>query len=90
MAMEIRLPSLGQTADEMAILEWYKAVGDTVKIAEPLLVVETDKAQVDVESAEEGTLLKILAQPGDVLNTGALIAYIGEPGEIIPEGDGLQ
>lgn len=90
MAMEIRLPALGQTADEMEVLEWYKSVGDSVKIAEPLLVVETDKAQVDVESAEEGVLLKILAKPGDVLNTGALIAYIGEPGEVLPEGAGQE
>ena len=90
MAMEIRLPALGQTADEMEILSWYKSVGDSVQIAEPLLCVETDKAQVDVESAEEGILLKIVAQPGEVLNTGALVAYIGELGEVIPEGEDPQ
>ncbi|MFM8352674.1 MAG: biotin/lipoyl-containing protein, partial [Actinomycetales bacterium] len=55
MAYEIRLPALGQTSDEMEIVLWHKAVGDRVEIAEPLLCVETDKAQVDVESAEEGT-----------------------------------
>jgi pyruvate dehydrogenase E2 component (dihydrolipoamide acetyltransferase) len=83
MAHEIRLPALGQTSDEMEIVSWYKSVGDRVDIAEPLLCVETDKAQVDVESAEEGILLSILAQPGDVLSTGALIAHVGVSGEVI-------
>lgn len=83
MAHEIRLPALGQTSDEMEIVSWYKAVGDRVDVAEPLLCVETDKAQVDVESAEEGILLSILAQPGDVLTTGDLIAYVGVSGEVV-------
>ena len=81
MAHEIRLPALGQTSDEMEIVSWYKSVGDRVEIAEPLVCVETDKAQVDVESAEEGVLLRILAEPGQVLQTGDLIAVIGEAGE---------
>lgn len=84
MAHEIRLPALGQTSDEMEIVAWHKAVGDRVEIAEPLLCVETDKAQVDVESAEQGVLLRILAEPGQVLQTGDLIALIGEPGEALP------
>ena len=84
MATEIRLPALGQTSDEMEIVSWYKSVGDRVDIAEPLLCVETDKAQVDVESAEEGVLLGILAEPGQILQTGDIIAWIGEAGEDIP------
>jgi pyruvate dehydrogenase E2 component (dihydrolipoamide acetyltransferase) len=83
MAIEIRLPALGQTADEMEILSWLKQIGDRVSVAEALLVVETDKAQVEVESPEEGILIKIVAEPGLVLNTGDLIAYLGEEGETI-------
>ena len=74
MVFEIRLPPLGQTTDEMSIVEWYKKEGDTIEIAEPLLCVETDKAQVDVESYEEGTVLKIIAQPGELLSSGSLLA----------------
>lgn len=85
MAHEIRLPALGQNSDEMEILSWYKAIGDSVDVAEPLLCVETDKAQVDVESAESGVLLKILAAPGQVCSTGDLIAYVGQPGEDVPD-----
>ncbi|MFM8241141.1 MAG: biotin/lipoyl-containing protein [Actinomycetota bacterium] len=84
MAHEIRLPSLGQTSDEMYVVSWHKDVGDRFEIAEPLLLVETDKAQVDVECAEEGVLLQIVAQPGETLRTGDLIAYVGEPGESVP------
>ena len=84
MAHEIRLPELGHTSDELHIVSWHKQVGDQVEVAEPLLVVETDKAQVDVESAEEGVLLRILAQPGETLRSGDLIAYIGQPGEALP------
>jgi pyruvate dehydrogenase E2 component (dihydrolipoamide acetyltransferase) len=65
----------------MDIVSWYKQVGDRVEVAEPLLVVETDKAQVDVESAEEGVLLRIIAQPGETHTTDDLVAIIGDPGE---------
>jgi len=78
MAREIKLPGLGQTSDEMSILTWYKNVGDTVSVGEPLLCVETDKAQVDVESAEDGVLLEILASPGEVLSSGVTIAIVGD------------
>jgi len=82
MAMEIRLPNLGQTSEEMEVLSWYKSVGEPVALAEPLLCVETDKAQVDVESAEEGVLVAILAEPGTVLRAGDVIALVGEPAEV--------
>jgi len=85
MVEQIRLPSLGQTSDEMSIVVWYKKVGDAIKIGEPLLCVETDKAQVDVESAEDGIVLKIFAEPGVLLSTGALLAYVGVLGEVVPE-----
>ena len=87
MAHEIRLPAMGHNSDELHIVSWHKEVGDRVDVAEPLLVVETDKAQVDVESAEEGVLLSILAQPGETLRTGDLIAFIGQPGEALPASD---
>lgn len=87
MVAEIRLPPLGQTSDEMSIIEWYKKVGDTIAIAEPLLCVETDKANVDVESAEEGIVLQILAEPGELLPSGSLLAYIGAVGESLPSTD---
>ena len=86
-AHEVRLPSLGQTSDEMQVVRWYKKVGDPVAIAEPLLCVETDKAQVDVEAAESGVVLRILAQEGEVLREGDAVAFIGQPGDHVPSSE---
>ena len=83
MAEVVYMPKLSDTMTEGVIAAWHKQVGDKISIAEPLLLVETDKAQVDVESPEEGIVLKILAEPGAVLNTGDLVAYVGNEGEII-------
>ena len=84
MAHRIDMPSLGQTTDELLIIEWFKREGDAVKLGEPLLSVETDKAQVDVESVAAGTLLKILHDAGDTVQAGSPVAYVGAPGETVP------
>src|SRR5947209_3351639 len=84
MAEEVRMPSLGQTSDELRILRWFKTEGDTVTRGEPLLEVETDKATLELESAVEGILLKIVASGGEVVKAGSLVAYTGLPGEPVP------
>lgn len=83
----VRMPALGQTTDELRIVEWLKAEGDTVELGEPLLAVETDKATLEVESAVSGTLLKILHGPGATVQAGSVVAYVGEPGEALPDAD---
>ncbi|MGD0447466.1 MAG: dihydrolipoamide acetyltransferase family protein [Candidatus Dormibacteria bacterium] len=84
MAHRIDMPSLGQTTDELLIIEWFKREGDAVKLGEPLLSVETDKAQVDVESVAAGTLLKVLHEAGETVRAGSPVAYVGAPGEAVP------
>lgn len=84
MAHRIDMPSLGQTTDELLIVEWFKREGDVVKLGEPLLSVETDKAQVDVELVAAGTLLKVLHAAGDTVHAGSPVAYVGAPGEAVP------
>ena len=74
MPQEIRMPSLGQTSDELRILAWLKQEGDTVAMGEPLFQVETDKATLDVESFAAGTLLKIVRGVDEVVETGGLLA----------------
>lgn len=81
----IIMPALGQTSDEAVILEWYFKEGDTVEMGDPLLSVETDKAQLDVECVADGILMKIVAQPDETVTAGTIIAYIGDEGEAIPE-----
>ncbi len=82
------MPSVGQTTDELVIVEWLKKEGDTVALGESLFSVQTDKAQVEVESVAAGTLLKVLRDAGDTVQAGSPVAYIGAPGEAVPDGSG--
>ena len=72
------------TMTEGKVMEWYKAVGDNVAADEPLYVVANAKVNIDVESPKEGVLLKILAEEGDVIPVGGIVAYIGQPGDEVP------
>jgi pyruvate dehydrogenase E2 component (dihydrolipoamide acetyltransferase) len=85
MPVEIRMPSLGQTTAELRIVSWLKAEGDPVQRGEPLLAVETDKSTLEVEAFTSGTLLKIVRGADEVVEAGSLLAYIGAPGEAIPD-----
>ncbi|MBM3278064.1 MAG: 2-oxo acid dehydrogenase subunit E2 [Candidatus Handelsmanbacteria bacterium] len=85
MAHQIRMPALGQTSDELRVIRWLKAEGEAVKIGEPLLEVETDKATLEVEAAQGGVLLKILCREEESAEAGAVIAYVGQAGERLPE-----
>jgi pyruvate dehydrogenase E2 component (dihydrolipoamide acetyltransferase) len=79
------MPSVGQTTDELVIVEWLKKEGDMVALGESLFSVQTDKAQVEVESIAAGTLLKVLRDVGDTVRSGSPVAYIGAPGEAVPD-----
>ncbi|HLG07050.1 MAG TPA: dihydrolipoamide acetyltransferase family protein [Gaiellaceae bacterium] len=85
MAHAVRMPPLGETTDELRIVEWLKAKGDEVALGEPLLAVETDKATLEVEAAAAGTLLEILHHAGESVRVGTVVAYVGEQGEEVPE-----
>jgi len=80
--IEIKMPQLGQTTDEVRIVRWLVKEGQEVKRGEPLCEVETDKTTMELESFEGGTVLKINVEPDTVVNSGAVIALIGKTGEI--------
>jgi pyruvate dehydrogenase E2 component (dihydrolipoamide acetyltransferase) len=80
----IDMPPVGQTTDELVIVEWLKKEGDTVTLGESLFSVQTDKAQVEVESVAAGTLLKVLRVAGETVLAGSPVAYIGDPGDAVP------
>jgi pyruvate dehydrogenase E2 component (dihydrolipoyllysine-residue acetyltransferase) len=84
-AQRIDMPSVGQTTDELVIVEWLKHEGDSVTLGESLFSVQTDKAQVEVESIAAGTLLKVLRDAGETVLAGSAVAYIGTPGEAVPD-----
>jgi pyruvate dehydrogenase E2 component (dihydrolipoamide acetyltransferase) len=78
------MPKFGQMTEESAIVEWRKKEGDKVAKGDILFTVETDKSVMDVESFEEGTLLKIVVQPGVNVPIQSTVGFLGKPGEAIP------
>lgn len=85
MAVEILMPKLGLTMKTGTILKWLKNEGDVVREKEPLLEIETEKLSHQIESPASGTLLKQLAQLGEKYPVSAVVGYVGQPGEQLPE-----
>lgn len=85
MAKEIKVPDLGVNIDTVVLLKWLKNPGDAVKRGDLLCEIETDKATTDLESIAQGTLLKQLVQADTEVEVGAIIAYVGDPDEVIPD-----
>lgn len=83
MAVVIDMPKLSDTMEEGVIVKWNVKEGDSVKSGDIIAEVETDKATMDVEVFDGGTVLKILAEEGDAIPLGGKIAIIGEKGEDI-------
>lgn len=81
MAELIRMPKMSDTMTEGVIAEWHKKVGDKVKSGDVLAEVETDKATMDLESYEEGTLLYIGVEKGQAVPVDGVLAVIGAEGE---------
>ena len=86
MAQEVLMPKLGLTMTEGTIEEWKHKEGDSVKKGDILFSVATDKLTNDVEAEVDGVLLKILLPEGETAPCKAVIAYIGEAGEVIAAG----
>ncbi|WP_247234659.1 pyruvate dehydrogenase complex dihydrolipoamide acetyltransferase [Telluribacter sp. SYSU D00476] len=81
MAEAIRMPKMSDTMEEGVIAEWHKKVGDQIKSGDLLAEVETDKATMDLESYEEGTLLYIGVEKGASVPINGIIAVVGKEGE---------
>jgi len=75
---DVTLPSLGESVTEGIITRWMKNVGDVVERDEPLFEISTDKVDSELPSPAAGVLLKILANEGDTVGVGAVVAVIGE------------
>lgn len=88
MAVNVTMPQLGQTTDEVRLIKWLVKAGDVVNRGDPLCHVETDKVTMDVESFQGGTVLSLTAEENSTVRVGQTIAVIGEPGEgPLPERD---
>lgn len=85
MAVEIRMPQLSDTMEKGKIVTWNVDEGDEIERGEVIAEIETDKATMDLEAFDSGTLLKKLYTEGQEAPTQSLIAVIGEDGEDISD-----
>ena len=85
MAHAILMPKPGQMTEECTVIAWHKKEGDLVRRGDVLFEIETDKSTMEVEAFDDGTLLRIVAGVGATVPVNMVCAYIGEPGEAIPE-----
>ncbi len=83
MAVPIKMPDVGTTVDEVTLVKWLVEEGAEVRRGDMIAEIETDKATVELESVAEGVLLRKMVSVGDVVAVGAVIAYVGESGEIV-------
>ncbi|CAN5476573.1 dihydrolipoamide acetyltransferase family protein [soil metagenome] len=82
MATDIIMPNLGFDVQQARLIEWVKKPGDTIKQGEILAVVESDKANVELESIASGVILEQLAEAGVEVPVGSVIARIGQASEM--------
>ena len=78
MSVDIKVPSLGESVTEATIARWYKSIGDSVSIDEPLLELETDKVTLEVPAPVSGQLTDIKVKDGDTVEVGAILGAIAE------------
>lgn len=74
--VEITLPKWGMTMQEAVVTEWLVAVGDTVTEGQPLVRVESDKVDAEVESPGNGTLTEIVVDDGQTAEVGAVLGHL--------------
>ena len=78
MATEVKVPTLGESVTEATVGELLKKVGDTVKVDEPIVSLETDKVAVEAPSPVAGTITELRVAEGDTVEVGAVLAIIGD------------
>ncbi len=83
MARTVKVPVLGQSVEEVRIVQWFKKIGDTIAIGEALGELETDKTNMEFVSTEAGTVLGILAPVDAYVKVEDPIVLVGEPGESV-------
>ena len=84
MAYRVIMPKAGMAMEKGKVVRWLKEEGDPVETGEPLLEIETDKVNMEVEAMNSGILLKIIADEGDEVPVVQTIGFIGEKGEALP------
>jgi pyruvate dehydrogenase E2 component (dihydrolipoamide acetyltransferase) len=81
MPINIEMPKLSDTMTEGTLVSWRKKAGDTVEIGDIIAEIETDKATMEMEAFDEGTIVEVLVQEGTKAPVGAVLAIIAEEDE---------
>lgn len=84
MPTKLVMPLLGEAVTDATVTKWLKNPGDKVDEFEPILEVNTDKVDTEIPSPTNGVILAALAKEGEVVKVGAVLGWIGQPGEAIP------
>ncbi len=87
MATKVLMPIMGEGVTDATITKWLKQEGETINEFDPLVEVNTDKVDTEVPSPASGTILKIVPQEGAVVEVESVLAWIGKPGEEIPDDE---
>jgi pyruvate dehydrogenase E2 component (dihydrolipoamide acetyltransferase) len=87
---EIQMPKLSDTMTEGTLVAWKKKKGDKVSTGDVIAEIETDKATMEWESPEDGTLTEIYVEEGGKVNVGDKIAFIGGEGEAAPAAEAKE
>jgi pyruvate dehydrogenase E2 component (dihydrolipoamide acetyltransferase) len=82
-AIDVIMPQMGADMTEGTLVKWVKQVGESVARGDVLAEIETDKATVELEAFESGTLLKTVVAEGETVPVGQVIALLGEAGEAV-------
>src|SRR5574341_2411278 len=83
MATRLDMPQLGLTMEKGTILQWLRAEGEMLQKGQPVVLIQTEKVEYEVEAPAAGMLLKVVAKEGEELPVGGLMAILGQPGEDI-------
>ena len=78
--MDVTLPKWGMTMQEAVVMEWLVAVGDTVTEGQPIVRVESDKVDAEVESPGAGRLSEIVVPDGETAEVGAVLGRLDSTG----------
>ena len=76
MKTEIAMPQTGQGMESGKIIQWLKTVGSKVRRGDPIVEIETDKANLEIEAKASGVLVEIVHQAGDEVPVGVAIGFI--------------
>src|SRR5437764_3326110 len=90
MATDVTMPRLSDSMEEGTILKWLVEEGGEVKRGEPLVEIETDKANMTYDADTDGVLVEIVASEGDTVELGEVIARIGSGDEGAESGQGAE